>query len=122
MAESHLTLFGISAKEIARICRVSLKTAQRWKSGQTVPPKSALMILQRDLGCLDSHWGGWQLRGGKLYSPEGWEFSPGDILATQLERRALESARAEVRRLRSELYAGEQPLPDSWPAHKLNIA
>lgn len=115
-------LYGKSINEIAERCGVSLKTAGRWKAGTTCPPESALMILRRDLGIFDPAWKGWRVRGGILYSPEGWEIPVGDVLAIPLERRQLANAYAEVRRLKAELYAGEQPLPESWPEHKLNIA
>jgi len=108
-------LYGFSISEIAQICRVSLKTASRWKAGQTVPPATSLMILSGDLGILDPLWSGWRVRGGALFSPEGWEITRGDVLAVPLERRALETARAEVRRMKQDLTAQEQPLPDSWP-------
>lgn len=122
MGDQPLELLGIHISDIARICRVSLKTAGRWKDGTTCPPESALMILRRDLGIFDPAWTGWRITGDVLYSPEGWAVPRGDVLAVPLERRALEVARAEVRRMKADLCAQEQPLPESWPEHKLNIA
>ena len=115
-------LYGIGIREIAERCRVSEKTADRWKSGTTCPPESALMILSGDLGCFDPAWSGWIIRGNTLYSPEGWAITRGDVLGVPLARLALENARAEARRLKDELYAGEQPLPEAWPEHKLQLA
>lgn len=111
----ELSFFNIS--EIARLCEISLKTAQRWKAGQSVPPKSALMVLRRDLGCFHLAWSGWQIREGFLYSPEGWKASTGDVLSIQLTQAQLAAYRTENRALKealSEVEFEEQPLPQEW--------
>jgi len=82
-------LIGFNVNEVARICRVSLKTAGRWKDGTTCPPDSALMILEADLGCFDQVWKGWRLHHGNLISPEGWEITKGDVISSPLLRQLL---------------------------------
>lgn len=109
-------LYGIPINEIARICCVSVKTATRWKAGTTCPPKSACFLLLGDLGCLDSDWSGWRVRGGVLYSPEGWEIRMHDVLAVPLLRQQLEAYKGELRQIQARIdRMAEQPLPTEWP-------
>lgn len=113
-------LIGINVNELARICHVSLKTAMRWKDGTTCPPKSALMLLSGDLGCLDGEWAGWRVRGAALYSPEGWEIRRGDVISSPLLRQQLAAFKTELKRLREAAAAAvvsipDQPVPEVWP-------
>ena len=105
--------YGIPAEEIARICRVSLKTAMRWKHGDTHPPQTALMILTGDLGYLDPAWRGWMLQDGKLVSREGWEVTAGDVLSLPLLRAQIATYQAKERQI---LAMDEQPEPGALPA------
>lgn len=120
MRKPPAILYGINIRDIARICGVSLKTAQRWKSGQTVPPKTALAVLLGDLGCFDRAWAGWCIRGNQIISPENWIATVGDVLSIQLTQAQLSAYRVENRSLKAEidaLEAGffeEQPHPDQW--------
>jgi hypothetical protein len=99
-AFAQAACYGVPAKEIARICHVSLKTAGRWKAGTMRPPKSALFLLVGDLGCFDSEWAGWSIRGGVLYSPEGCEITMRDALASSLTRQQLAAYKTEIEQLR----------------------
>ena len=105
-------IYGIPISELARICQVSLKTARRWKDGSTCPPKSALLLLAGDLGCLDAAWEGWRVRGGVLFSREGWQITVNDVLAVPLVRAQLEAYKTEERKL---LALPEQPPVADWP-------
>src|SRR6185437_3757649 len=111
MRERAPELYGIPISEIARICKVSLKTARRWKLGQSVPPKTALMILSGDLGCFDSKWGGWIIRRGELVSPESWCITRNDVLALPLMRSQIAILQSENFKLRAiaESFEEDQP-------------
>lgn len=116
MANADNPLYGITIKEIARICHVDLTTARRWKKGARCPPKSALLLICGDLVALDREWRGWRVRAGKLISPEGWALTPGEVLAIQIMRQQIAVYRAELKQIRAELLlTQEQPLPDVWP-------
>lgn len=116
MAPRSPELYGIPINEIARICRVSLKTASRWKAGTTCPPKSARFLLLGDLGCLDPAWTGWRVRAGVLYSPEDWAITMNDVLATPLMRQQLAAYKAELRQIQARIdRMAEQPLPADFP-------
>lgn len=110
-------------KEIAAICRVTLKTARNWKSGKVCPPATAIMVLSRDLGCFDSRWSGWTISlKGNLVSPENWIATPGDVLSIQLTQAQLAAYRHENKSLKAEIDAieaerlgmDEQPTIDDW--------
>jgi hypothetical protein len=105
-------LYGRNTTEIARVCGVTVKTAQRWKSGATNPPRTSLMILAADLGCFDPEFAGWTIRRGKLCSPEGWEATAQDVLSLPLLRARIATYQAEERRV---LAMEEQPAPGAVP-------
>lgn len=125
MLDPKEVLFGLSIKTIAETCHVDLTTARRWKRGAICPPQSALMMLTGDLGFVDPAWRGWCLRKGHLVSPEGWEMSMSDVLASRLHEAQLAAWRVEVRKLKAELADAElnrleeQPTPDQWPSEIL---
>lgn len=94
------------------ICEVSFRTACRWKSGHTVMPATARMLLCGDLGCVDQGWTGWRIQRGFLVSPEGWEISVNMIMGVPLMRQQLAAYQAELRRIDK---IPDQPLPEVWP-------
>ena len=106
-------LYGIPAETIALLCKVNVRTARRWKSGERRMPKTARMILAGDLGAFDSAWRGWAFRDGKLISPEGWEASPGDVMSISLMRAQISAYQAKERQFQA---IEEQPLPGTVPA------
>lgn len=105
--------YGIPAAAIARICKVDIRTARRWKAGERRMPETARMVLAGDLGSFDSAWRGWRFCGGKLMSPEGWELSPGDVLSIPLMRAQISAYQARERQVQS---MDEQPMPGTLPA------
>ena len=116
MAHPSSPFYGITIKEIARICHVDLTTARRWKRGARCPPKMALLLICGDLKCFDPEWRGWRARGGKLISPEGWEITVGDVLALPLMRQQLAAYQTELRLIKERvLLMQEQPTPEAWP-------
>src|SRR5690348_7230483 len=116
----------LTIKQIAQFCGVSEKTAQRWQTGQIVPPTSALIVLRLhrygDLGVVDPAWAGWVIRRGILCSPENWMCTPGNIRALQLKGAQIAALEREVNELRVELetlqgsapWLEEQPMPGQW--------
>lgn len=107
---------GFPISEIARLCRVSLKTAQRWKAGTTCPPSYALLILRADLGALSSDWAGWTIRKGLLVSPEGFEVSAADVRSYPFMRMQISTYQTENRKLREAApQLEDQPDPATWP-------
>lgn len=121
MAKFVPELWGLSVKDIVRICKVDPATARRWKRGAYCLPYTAQALLSRDLGHFDSRWEGWTINAsGELVSPEGWRATTGDVLSIQLTQMQLSTYRTENRVLKQALdeadAAGfeEQPLPGQW--------
>lgn len=104
--------FNFSEEEIARLCGVSVATARRWRRGVTQPSQSARMILAADLGCFDPAWRGWTIRRGKLISREGWEATPGEVLAIPLMHGKISAYQAWARAVHA---IDEQPPPGDIP-------
>ena len=108
------------------MARVDPTTARRWLRGAVPVPAGILLLLSGDLGCFDPQWSGWILRRGLLISPEGWEATPGQVLATRLHEAQLAAWRTENRNLKAlveylqsgGLIQDEQPTPESWPEFK----
>lgn len=114
-------LYRWEVKDIARICQVDITTARRWKRGAICPPQTALTLLAMmtgDLGYLDPAWRGWVLRKGCLCSPENWEITMSDVLASRLHEAQLREWRLQVRLMKAKMAEMErggyddQPTPD----------
>lgn len=90
---------NLGAREIARLTDSAERSARRWiRDG--LAPRLVVRFLQlltdAPLGALSPPWDGWTLRRGKLCSPDGHEFAPGEIRALPLrlqQLRALERER-----------------------------
>lgn len=124
MLDPKEVFFGIPIKQIVEICQVDVTTARRWVRGATCPPQHVLLYLHaryyQDLGVIDPDWRGWKLRHGCLISPEGWQMTMGDVLASRLHEAQLAAWRLEVGNLRAQLLEAQrqgyedQPLPTEW--------
>src|SRR6266850_1688405 len=108
MARPPSELYGIPVSEIARICQVDLSTARRWKRGAKCPPKSALMLLARDLGCFSPFWRGWTVNGEDLVSPDGWCVNRNDALCVPIMHGQISALRAEIAKLKEAADAIEE--------------
>ncbi len=116
-------LYRLSVKDIARICRVDLTTARRWKRGAKCPPQSALILLCGDLGAFHPDWAGWSINErGELCSPENWIATPGAVRGLQMMHATLGTYRRENAALKAEIRQFleerdrfvDQPIPESW--------
>lgn len=124
MDMTYTSFSQIPINRLVEICGVDITTARRWRRGSNLPPDYVLAYvnakLQADLSFLDPAWKGWVLREGHLVSPEGWQMSMSDVLASRLHEAQLAAWRLEVRRMK-ELLANaevnrleEQPRPEDW--------
>jgi hypothetical protein len=86
-------------ERLADLTGVDVSTARRWKRAGKLPAPILRLLALCLLGRLDLlGWDGWTLLDGSLQSPEGWAFSPGEVLALPLLRLQLAQAQAEIRR------------------------
>src|ERR1700760_4887579 len=96
-------LYGIGINEIADRCKVSIRTARRWKQGTMCPPESALMILRRDLGAFSEHWKGWTIRDKEITAPWGWTIARDHALTVPLMHGQISALRQELANLKKQL-------------------
>jgi hypothetical protein len=83
---------GMSAEALATLTGAHISTARRWKQFKTLPPvvaKALALIHPQEGGrieALHATWAGWRIdpSTGALQSPEGWSFTPGEVLAGRL--------------------------------------
>lgn len=71
---------GLSVDQVAKLLRVTRRTVQYWFSGKVTVPYSAYKLV-RIMGLFElpgTAWKGWRMHSGKLWSPEGHGFVPGD--------------------------------------------
>ena len=90
---------GVKADELAALCGVSIRTARRWIANGYMPSGLAIgfkLLKDGDLGNLHKAWRGWRLVGDKIYSPDGWDFRPGEIAAIPLRDQLIKALRAEL--------------------------
>ena len=124
MDMQYESLSAIPVRHLVEICHIDITTARRWRRGSNLPPPYVLDFvnakLTADLSFLDPAWRGWVLRKGHLISPEGWEMSMSDVLASRLHEAQLAAWRLEVRKLKEQLANAElnrleeQPRPEDW--------
>lgn len=69
----------------ARLCGVTVSTVQRWIAANRAPAAVArlLSLYAGSMAALPGceAWQGWRVVAGSLWSPEGTEFTPGDLRA-----------------------------------------
>jgi hypothetical protein len=75
--------YGFPAELVAEWCGVSVRTAQRWKDGQSRPSTSALklFLLHRERKVLGKEWDGWLINRETLVDPEGNSTTQGQLRA-----------------------------------------
>jgi Phage protein len=75
-------LYGVPIDVLCALTGAHLTTARRWKRTRRAPRWLRLLIqlcIEGELGAIARHWDGWSIRGKHLVSPEGWEFTPGEV-------------------------------------------
>jgi Phage protein len=83
LQEVNRLIEQVGAARIQREIGVHRTTLLRWRRGTVAVPAAqlrALRALAYDTGTHPA-WEGWRIRDGKLHSPEGYTFTPGELLA-----------------------------------------
>jgi Phage protein len=95
----------VGPESVMRELGVHRTTIMRWRHSKvTIPPAQlmALRALAYAVGT-DPAWEGWRFRSGKLWSPEGYSFTPGELQGLPYKYGLLDSLREENRALRNAL-------------------
>lgn len=98
--DSLEALARIEPQRLAELAGVHVSTARRWIRTGKCPRSVARLVrvcLCGELDDIHAAWRGWRLVRGTLYSPEGWEFSPGAV-------RSLPLLQTQVREMRRERH------------------
>lgn len=121
----------LGAHELARICKVSLRTAHHWISTDRMPERARQWLRLThygELGAISKTWGGWKLYLSGLCSPSGLCFKPSDIeiipnlhAEHHLQRIELLQLRAREQRWMKALRAESAP-PMATPSHAIASA
>lgn len=128
MKRTRSVEFWPPAKEIARLFKVDITTARRWRRGAICPPLQVAQILDGDLGLFGQQWRLWRVIGGEIYAPGGWAIRREDVLAVPLLhgqisalRHDLAAAKKRIVELESRPSESDQPMPDSWNLQHMKL-
>lgn len=95
---------GKSREDVAEFLGVSLRTVGHWETGKARVPYAAFRLLRVALrgDMLDPAWQGYRIARGRLVTPEGYAFGPGDLawlslLVARAEFRSLVAIAAKAR-------------------------
>lgn len=76
-----------SADKLAALTFHSPRTARRWIA-ENLAPRIVVEWLALthggDLSAMDKLWAEWRLFRGELHAPNGWHFTPGELLSLPL--------------------------------------
>lgn len=106
--------YGITPAEV--LLNVHRTTVQRWLDGVVPPPEAVLVALRAALGRLPGmrgrQWSGWAFGAdGRLYSPAGYAYSAGDLLAQPYERAQVKALRERLAEVEARLARATQGSP-----------
>lgn len=95
---------------VERLLEVHRTTIQRWCNGKIDVPVSAIIALRALKGDFPhmeaKDWVGWTFgRDGKLYEPNGYAHTSGQIAATYLRYQLMAALQVQVRELEAKLQA-----------------
>jgi hypothetical protein len=89
-----------TARELARGCGVSIRTARRWVNSGKVPALYASALEEGDLGRVSPAWRGFRFLRDQLVTPGGEKLRPGEITSIPLRQQQLRLLELAVARLR----------------------
>lgn len=90
----------VNVETLAAMTGAHLTTARRWKRLTVLPLWLARFvrgIVEGHLCEISQEFAGWRIVRGQIVSPEGWEFSPGEIRALPFMRQQLAHYKAQAR-------------------------
>lgn len=99
LEELEILVSAIGPTWSASVCGVHRTTLSRWRSGAVPVPRAALNALRAADGRapgMAGQWNGWHFVDGVLWSPEGYQYGPGDLLAQVYERPLIRSLQKQV--------------------------
>jgi hypothetical protein len=89
-----------SAEALAKLTGARMRTVQRWRQRNQAPAwvlRVLEIVVRAQLGQLHPDWDGWTLHAGKLVSPEGCAFTPGEVRAIPIRFQQIAALECERR-------------------------
>lgn len=99
LEELQLLVEHVGPSWAASVCGVHRTTLGRWLAGSVPVPRAALNALRAADGRapgMGGQWDGWHFVDGVLWSPEGYQYRPGDLMAQVYERPLIRSLQKQV--------------------------
>ena len=96
---------NLAADHLARLTHTSLRTARRWRSTGLLPRWAfdlVTLLLDRPLGMLCSDWDGWHLRTAGIEAPNGYRFTPAEVISIPLRLQQIAALELELARQKGE--------------------
>lgn len=95
-----------SAEKLAVLCFASVRSARRWKQTGFAPAIAVAWLELTHYGALNRlslSWDAWRIRDDELHAPNGYAFTPGELIAIPLLHQQLATLRRESEELREQL-------------------
>lgn len=90
----------LTVPQAAELFDVAQRTWRAWERGERKVPRAVTLALQMRLGKLDAFdLPGWQASNGKIITPDGVEYTAGEINAIYWNEQLARTYKAEIRRL-----------------------
>lgn len=109
----------IGQRAVERELNVHRTTVSRWLLGRVPVPGAQQLAVRSLLGHLPGTgeaWHGWRFHDGKLISPAGDTYTPGDVLGSRLQRQRADALDHELRALRLRVKVLEKTVDLYGPA------
>lgn len=93
------------ARELARLTHSAERTARRWIHEGCAPRlvvRFLQLIFRGTLGAICQQWEGWRIDRGKIIAPNGYEFTPGELLSIPVRFAHIRELERAVRELERE--------------------
>jgi len=90
---------NLTTEALARLTRSSLRTVRRWRASGLMPRWAfdlLTLLLYRPLGMLADDWDGWHLHTSKIEAPNGYQFTPGELMTIPLRLQEIAALRSEL--------------------------
>lgn len=106
---------NLNPEALARLTRSSLRTVRRWRASGLIPQWAfdlLTLLLYRPLGMLAEEWDGWHLRTSVIEAPNGYQFTPGELMSIPLRLQQIRALELELARVREQQHqgTGRQPV------------
>lgn len=120
-AEGFATL---TTEALARLTRSSARTVRRWRASGLMPRWAfdlLTLLLYRPLGMLADDWEGWHLKTGVIEAPNGYQFTPGELMTIPMRLQEIAALKVELAATRAVLSERQEFLSAPLIVQRIRI-